>query len=212
MTATASASRRLPLFPLGTVLFPGGLLNLKVFEARYLDLMSACLRDQTSFGVVAIRAGAEVRAASEGPPVLESVGCEASLLSVDAPQPGLMLVRCRGVERFRLLRHEPGPNGLLIGEVEDLEADPPNAVPQSTHVDAAKGLAGALKQLRDRGMEVALEPFRFQESGWIANRWSELLPLPLAAKQQLLELTNPALRLDLIDQFLKRHQIIEPGA
>jgi Lon protease-like protein len=212
MQASQTPTRTLPLFPLGTVLFPGGLLRLKVFEARYLDLMSTCLRQQSSFGVVSIRQGAEVRRGAGDAPLLASMGCEARLLSVDMVSPGLMQVRCEGMERFHLRSQTSAANGLIVGEVEPVEADPANAAPQAAHVEAAKALASALKQLRERGLDVPTdmvkEPFRFTECGWIANRWCELLPLPLAAKQQLLELLNPALRLDLVDQFLRRNRII----
>lgn len=208
MNDSPAPAQQLPLFPLGTVLFPGGLLRLKVFEVRYLDLMTRCLKNNSSFGVVSIRQGTEVRQAGSGTPELAAVGCEARLLSVDMVAPGLMQVRCEGLERFRLLRHDTGTNGLITAEVAPIEADPRDAAPQAAHVEAARGLAGALRQLRERGMDVALEPFRFAECGWIANRWCELLPFPVSLKQQLLELPNPALRLDLVDQFLRRNQII----
>ena len=93
--------RTLPLFPLQAVLFPGGLLSLKVFEARYLDLVSTCLRETQPFGVVALRQGSEVRKAGEPVVVLEDIGTTAELLEVDSTQPGILQVRCRGGQRFR---------------------------------------------------------------------------------------------------------------
>src|SRR5678810_148196 len=89
-----------PLFPLRTVLFPDGLLELKIFEARYLDLMSRCLRESTPFGVVALRAGTEARSAAGDTVELHAAGTLAELIDVDIAQAGILLVRSRGTRRF----------------------------------------------------------------------------------------------------------------
>ncbi|WP_119152922.1 LON peptidase substrate-binding domain-containing protein [Caldimonas tepidiphila] len=201
-----SSGRTLPLFPLQTVLFPDGLLSLKVFEARYLDLMGACVRDGLPFGVVALRQGGEVRRAGEEV-ALEPVGCSARLMDVDSPQPGILLVRCRGEQRFRLLGQRMQDNGLWIGEVEMLPDDPAGP-PRQELVESARALASAIQALRQKGPLPFLEPLRFEDAGWIANRWCELLPIPLAARQKLMELEDPQLRLQIVDRFLRDKGIV----
>ena len=108
-----AAPRVVPLFPLHAVLFPGGLLSLKVFEARYLDLITRCMREQQAFGVVTLRQGSEVHTASQPPVVFEPIGVMAEILELDATQPGILQVRCRGGERFSVIDQLAQPDGLL---------------------------------------------------------------------------------------------------
>lgn len=203
---TSAELRSLPLFPLRTVLFPDGLLSLKVFEARYLDLVGRCLREGQPFGVVALRQGGEVRQPGE-PVEFEPVGCTARLVDVDSSQPGILQVRCRGEQRFRLHGQQLQDDGLWVGEVELLPADAVN-LPGEALLDCARGLANAIQTLRLKGPLPFLEPFRFEDAGWIANRWCEILPIPQAARQKLMELQEPQVRLQLVDQFLRQKGII----
>lgn len=200
------AAFELPLFPLQSVLFPGGLLGLKVFEARYLDLMGRCLREQRRFGVVALKKGGEVRAAGEVE--LEAVGCEAELIEVDSPQSGILQVRSRGMRRFRTRRVAQQPDGLWVAEVEALPDDEPR-LPTEELLGSAKGLAAAIAALKQQGSLPFLEPYRFEDAGWLANRWCEILPIPLAAKQKLMELDDPLVRLKLVDDFLRSKGVVE---
>lgn len=196
----------LPLFPLQSVLFPDGLLSLKVFEARYLDLMTECLRSAQPFGVVALQHGAEVR--RDGETVeFEPVGCAAELLELDSPQPGILQVRCRGTHRFRVSRSEQQSNGLWTAEVDAMAADP-SVLPSEDAVGSARALANAIQTMKQRGQAPFLEPYRFEDAGWIANRWCEILPIPVAARQKLMELADPQVRLQLVDQFLKSKGIV----
>lgn len=197
----------LPLFPLQSVLFPDGLLSLKVFEARYLDLVTECLRQQQPFGVVCLQRGTEVRQAGEAVE-FEPVGCMAELLEVDSPQSGILQVRCRGTGRFTLGHSEQQPNGLWTAEVTPLEADP-SVLPEEAYVGTARALANAIQTMKHRGQHPFLEPYRFEDAGWIANRWCEILPIPVAARQKLMELPDPQVRLQLVDQFLKSKGIVE---
>jgi Lon protease-like protein len=199
-------SSALPLFPLRSVLFPGGLLSLKVFEARYLDLVSQCLRTQRPFGVIALRQGQEVR--REGDAVaFEAVGCLAELIEVDSEQAGILQVRCRGTQRFRVSATRQRDDGLWLAMVDWI--DPDERVPPSEgFIDSVRALANAIQMLRQRGPLPFLEPFLFDEAGWIANRWCEILPIPLAARQKLMELEDPQVRLKLVDQFLRSKGII----
>ncbi len=202
------ASRdELPLFPLQTVLFPGGLLNLKVFEARYLDLMAACLRESRPFGVVALRSGPEVKRGDTAVAFATS-GVLAELLDVDSAQPGILQVRCRGTERFELAATRQQPDGLWLAGARALPDDEVVAPPPAL-LDSVRGLANAIAALKSQGSEPFLQPFRFEDAGWVANRWCEILPISLAAKQKLMELPDPLVRLQLVDEFLRGKGVVK---
>jgi uncharacterized protein len=199
----------LALFPLRSVLFPGGLLRLKVFEARYLDLVSACLRERRPFGAVALRRGAEARSPGEAEAVeFESVGTLAELIDVDSAQPGILQVRCRGTQRFEVHEREQRPDGLWVAQATPL-VDDDDTAPTLEMIETVRGLAGAMKALRDQGAEPFLEPYRFDHAGWVANRWCEILPISLAAKQKLLELPDPLVRLQLVDEYLRGKGVVK---
>jgi Lon protease-like protein len=197
----------LPLFPLQTVLFPGGLLSLKVFEARYLDLMGRCLREARPFGVVALRRGAEVRRGAEAV-ALEAVGTVADLLDIDSAQAGILQVRCRGRQRFSLSETRQEPDGLWLAQVDWLPDDDV-VLPQQACAGTVRGLASAISTLKAQGAEPFLEPHLFDQAGWVANRWCEILPISLAAKQKLMELPDPKLRLQLVDEFLRSKGVVK---
>src|SRR5687767_8139732 len=114
---------QVPIFPLGTVLFPGGLLPLKIFEQRYLEMTKACLKDNTPFGVCLIREGLEVGTAA----VPETVGCLATIEQWDMPHPGLFHLAARGGERFRIRDMEVAANHLISATVDTLPPDEPGA-------------------------------------------------------------------------------------
>lgn len=191
----------LPLFPLQTVLFPDGLLQLKVFEARYLDLISTCLRVQAPFGVVCMNQGAEVQRA--GPAVrFEAVGVLADVIDVDAEQASILQVRCRGGQRMALSHPQQRADGLWLARPSLLPEDTAQAVPEALQA-CADALAQAVQNLADHDQHPFLEPLRLQDAGWVANRWCEILPISLAAKQRLMVLDEPLLRLKLVDDFLR---------
>jgi len=197
----------LPLFPLQTVLFPGTVLQLKVFEARYLDLMSACLRSGEAFGVICLKQGSEVGRSAQQVE-LEEVGVLTRLDEVDADQPGLLRVRCTGLQRFR--RSGPATqqnDGLWTCTAETIGPDPLR-VPGPAVLPTVQALAGAIKALREQGQTPFAEPYRLDDAGWVANRWCELLPVTLAAKQKLMELDDPVIRLSLVDGFLRDKKVV----
>ena len=198
----------LPLFPLRSVLFPGGLLGLKVFEARYLDLVSECLRSQRPFGVVALKKGGDVHKPGGERVEFEAVGCLAELIEVDAATAGILAVRCRGTQRFRCEAPRQRDNGLWEAEVT-LLADDEIVLPSEELVGSAKGLANAIATLKQQGSTPFLEPYHFEQAGWLANRWCEILPISLAAKQKLMELDDPLVRLKLVDDFLKSKGVVQ---
>jgi len=196
----------LSLFPLQAVLFPDGLLTLKVFEARYLDLIGGCVRDSEPFGVVALRQGAEVRKASEAV-AFETIGTMAELIDVDSAQAGILQVRCRGTQRFEVKSRRQQSDGLWIAQVETLPDDDSAAPAEALH-ETVKGLANAIATLKAQGSVPFLQPYRFDDAGWVANRWCEILPISLAAKQKLMELPDATVRLQLVDEFLRSKGVV----
>lgn len=190
----------LPLFPLRTVLFPDGLLELKIFEARYLDLMSRCLREQRPFGVVALKSGSEAQVSAE-PVALHAAGTLAELIEVDSAQAGILLVRARGTTRFVLESAEQRAEGLWVGHASELPDDE-TVAPGSAHEGVVQGLVQAIATLAGQGADPFLKPHRFDSAGWVADRWCEILPMPLEAKVHLMAFTAPLERLDVVDAFL----------
>ncbi len=197
----------LPLFPLQTVLFPGALLSLRVFEARYLDLVGECLRSQQPFGLICLRQGAEAGALRE-PVQLEDVGVLAQLDEVDAEQPGILRVRCTGGQRFRLLgKPTQRENGLWQCAVEPVAPDALR-LPGPAMLSTVSALADAIRKLQEQDRVPFAPPFRLDDAGWVANRWCELLPVPLAAKQKLMALEDPVIRLSLVDGYLRDKKVV----
>jgi Lon protease-like protein len=212
VTAAASAPSPdapglLPLFPLQAVLFPGGLLQLKVFEARYLDLVSRCLRERSHFAVVCLNQGTEVRQPGSEPVRFESVGVLTQLLDVDAEQPGILRVRCLGGQRVELLRPRQRDDGLWLARPRPCADEATAPVPPALQA-SARALAQAIASLAQQGQHPIATPHRFDDAGWVANRWCELLPLPLSAKQRLMVLDEPLLRLKLVDDFLRSRGVL----
>lgn len=191
----------LPLFPLGTVLFPDGLLVLKVFEARYLDMVAGCMRQQRPFGVVSLESGQEVGAGRD-PVELSSTGTLAQLIDVDSTQIGILEIRCRGLRRFVIESSRRQADGLWLAKVTE-RRDDEDVVPRSVHENAVQSLRDALIALEEHGASPFLLPHRFDSAGWVANRWCELLPLELEARQLLMEMSDPLARLGVVDSLLR---------
>ncbi|MCV2355226.1 LON peptidase substrate-binding domain-containing protein [Paucibacter sp. B2R-40] len=207
-------SNSLPLFPLQSVLFPGGYLQLQVFEPRYLDMVERCHQSGQAFGVVSLLEGGEVRRRLSGQAsfVRERFNLHGTLAHIEAlekPQAGLFRLRCRGGQRFRLLSSEQAPHGLWWGQAELLAADADVAVPTDL-LPAAELLQTLLHKLEQgaAALDLPLQPpYRWADCGWLANRWCELLPLPPDERQRLMQLDNPLLRLELVADQLDRLQI-----
>ena len=209
----------LPLFPLGSVLFPGGLLPLRIFEVRYLDMIGKCHKTGAPFGVVALTAGAEVRRPqrdqASGNPTGDgfaneefcATGTLATITEFSIPQPGLMVIRCVGAQRFKISNREKLKHGLWIADVERIDDDMTVGVPEDLK-PCANALGKLIKSLQQRSIpddQMPLTPpYQLDDCGWVANRWCELLPLPLELKQRLMELDNPLVRLELISDILER--------
>jgi Lon protease-like protein len=199
----------LALFPLQSTLFPDGYLALQIFEPRYLDLIKRCRQQDLPFGVVALSAGSEVRQREgEGFAAerFHEVGTLARIEHFEQPQPGLMRIRCRGGQRFQLLSSECLPHGLWMGSAELIEADagvpvPPDLAPVSRLLQTFLHTLETGAAAEDLPLQ---PPYRWDDCGWLANRWCELLPLPADEKQRLLRLDNPLLRLELVADQLER--------
>lgn len=200
---------QLPLFPLNAVLFPSGLLSLRVFEARYIDMVADCLRDAQPFGVyLATGAGAVAP---------HTVGCTARILSCDAPQPSLLHLRVLGEQRFDVLTSTTVSSGLQVAEVELLPADADRPI-ATDHQPCTKLLARILldleaqtdqKRLLDPSAQApVLKPYQLDSSVWVGNRLCEVLQVPLKAKQKLMELTDATSRLEIVLQYLRQHAVI----
>lgn len=191
--------RELPLFPLGTVLFPGGLLPLKVFEQRYVDMTKACLRDSKPFGVCLIKEGREVGE----PAAPHAVGCLARIEQWDVPHPNLFAVLARGGERFRILGASVGTNGLITGRIELL---PEPTRPESVDRACQEVLRLAIERA---DADSVPGPIQLDDAVWVSYRLAEILPIAPPEKQALLEIDDTTERLARLHALLLSHGIIE---
>jgi Lon protease-like protein len=187
--------RELPLFPLNTVLFPGGPLPIRIFEPRYLDMVSRCLREQSGFAVVLIGEGAEDAEATS----FAATGTEAQIVDFDRLEGGLLGISCVGRERVRVVEAWREADGLNRGRVLDIAADPVVPVP----ADQA-WLTEVVMQVLPEAGDAYRHVERRDDAAWIANRLAELLPLSLADRQTLLELSDPLERLSVLEPAVTR--------
>lgn len=189
----------LPLFPLNTVLFPGCMLDLQVFEARYLDMVSRCMKQGQGFGVVCIIDGAEV---GEAAGQFSAVGCEALIRDFQQRPNGLLGIRVEGGRRFRVQRAQVLPDQLTLAEVEWLDELPEQPL-TTEHAD----LAALLEALNAHPLVASLGmPSEPAGQDALANQLAYLLPLAVEQKLTLLETVNAPLRLELLQQLLEQLQ------
>ena len=188
----------LPIFPLSTVLFPEGVLPLRIFEPRYLDMVADCLRNDAGFGVCLLRGGREVGPAAP----CHDVGTLARIEDWEQGEEGLLHIAARGRQRFRLLDARVQPNQLTLGEVEWLE--PEAVVPVPAGARLLPGLLGRL--LEELGPPFDRLARREDDLGWVTARLTEILPLPLATKQAWLEAADPQQRAEGLLEFLRRQK------
>ncbi len=204
----------IPLFPLGTTLFPEGLLALKIFEVRYLDMTKSCLRNNTPFGVVTLDQGAEIRMPGEEIEFFE-VGTLARIVHFDAVQPSLFMIRCKGEQRFQIVNKTQQDNGQWWAEVELIKNDDFIEIPHEL-LQTARALDKIINTIQEQGIpedeHPIAKPYHLNDCAWVANRCAELLDLPAAQKQHLLTMENPRLRLDMIQDILDDMGIFKDGA
>ena len=192
-------SREVPLFPLGIVLFPGGLLPLKVFEQRYVEMTKACLRDGTPFGVCLIREGQEIGQ----PATPQSTGCLATIEQWDVPHPNLFALLVRGGGRFRIIDTTVNSSGLILGRIEML----PDA---TTGADMDEACEEVLRlAIKRAGADSVPGPIQLDNPVWVSYRLAEILPITPQEKQTLLEMTDTGDRLEKLRALLLAHGIIE---
>lgn len=213
MTPSESAQPRdaateLLLFPLGTVLFPGGLMPLQIFETRYLDLVKRCMREDRSFGVVLIREGGEASGGDDFPPKVAEVGTRARIVDFTQLANGMLGITARGEDRFRLGCTRVQDDLLLVGTATPL------AEPEAAQVPAEyASLLEILQQLLEHpavnrlGVEVDWDDARS-----VSGRLADLLPMSATLKQSLLELEDPILRLAELERVVHAMQEEAEGA
>lgn len=187
---------QIALFPLNTVLFPGGPLPLRIFETRYTDMVRRCMREPCQFGVVLILAGGEVGDVAS----TADVGTSARIVDFDQLPDGLLGITCRGERKFRVRRRWLASDKLNMGEVEWLPPETQLPVPPQH-----RGLALLLERLLPEFGELYEDvPRSFDDAAWVGSRLAEILPLELAHKQHCLELTDPLERLAEIAPLIRR--------
>lgn len=196
----AGSLQEIFIFPLNTVLFPEGLLPLKVFEQRYVEMTKACLRDEQPFGVCLIREGNEVGRAA----VPEPLGCLARIVHWEMPQLGVFHLLARGEERFRIREMRIESNQLIAASVETL--------PPDTGREAVDPICGSLlRTIIDKaGAERFPAPLQLDDAAWVGYRLAEVLPIDPAVRQDLLTLTDAPERLARLRRILVQQGLATP--
>lgn len=184
----------IPLFPLNTVLFPGGPLPLRIFEPRYLDMVSRCMKEDSGFGVVLIREGLET-----GPATTYDVGTLAKITDWYQGSDGILGITAIGVRRYRVITRDCQPDGLNVGEVEWLDEEAGMELPEKY-----QPLADILESvLGDLGKHYQTLEKHYQDASWVGCRLAEILPIGLDQKQFCLELSDPIQRLEVLRPLLR---------
>lgn len=185
---------QIPLFPLHTVLYPEGPLPLRIFEPRYLDMISNCLREGTPFGVVQIRAGSET-----GPALTFDTGTLAEVSDWYQGSDGILGITALGSERFLLQSRERQSDGLLRGEAQLLPASEAYPLPEE-FLPLVQILDGVLDDLGRLYVDL---PRRYDDAVWVGYRFAEILPFSARQKQDCLEMSDPLQRLQLVRSVLR---------
>lgn len=203
----AEAVDGLAIFPLSTILFPGGVLPLRVFETRYMDMVRECMKEDRPFGVCQISHGHDTGMPAEH----ERIGCLASITQWDMEQLGLLHLRVCGVRRFNIIERYVEKSALIRANVVLLDDDPEMPVPPDLQCcrDLVRRMVAQLEEEEPRqDRRLVAAPYRFDSASWIGNRLCEFLPIPPKAKQKLMELDEPLTRLYLVKQFLQKERIL----
>ncbi len=189
----------IPIFPLHAVLFPGGTLPLRIFEPRYLDMVSACMKEDKGFGVCLIKEGSEVGKAAD----TYETGTLSEISYFNQQPDGLLGITAQGKQRFKILSTEIQSNQLTMAEVELLDNENPCPLPEQFS-DAAKVLQGLLEQL---GYPFIKMEKHYDEASWVGSRLAELLPIRLEQKQYFLQLDDPIQRMERLAALLEDMEI-----
>ena len=183
-------TNKVPIFPLSTVLFPDGVLSLRIFEPRYLDMVSACLKEDKPFGGCLISEGAEVGPVAKCFPV----GTLAKIINWNQSSDGLLEVEAVGCQRFRLLKSEITKQSLIVGSIQFLNDSPPVALPSEF-----ASLVTTLKNvINNSSRPVTKNEESFNDPNWVSYRLIEMLPMESVMRQRLLEIDDAIERLHII--------------
>lgn len=192
---------QLPIFPLQAVLFPGGTLPLRVFEARYVDMLAQCYRNDAEFGVNLVVEGAEVSHLA----VPHAVGVSARITAWDDSEPGVLQVVAQGQQRFLIKDVELDAERRLLAHVVWIDEPPEQAVPEGFG-KLVELLAAIIADAGDKHFPL---PHSIDDAGWVGMRLAAVLPVPMLARQRLLELDDPISRLEIIRTYLEQHGLIK---
>ena len=189
---TLAGRKEIPLFPLRTVLFTGGRLPLRIFEPRYVDMVSWCMREQSGFGVVLIREALEARtAADDDQPRIFNIGTYATIVDFNRLSDGLLGIISTGGGKFRVLASYERPDHLMMGEVEMLPDEQSLGVAQEY-----RPLVQVLKDLMQHPMVRKLNlDVDYDDARAVSWRLAELLPVEPEIKQSMLQMNHPRERL-----------------
>jgi hypothetical protein len=194
---------KLPLFPLNVVACPGGLVSLRIFEGRYLNMVRNCVNNKSSFAIVAILPEGETD--PEGIFPFADVGTLMEIKGVDDIGSELMMILCEGHHRVKVKSFIQQRDGLFVGDVSDIDDDISIDVPEDlliTSINLKRHLISLPSENFLLTDILIAEPCEFDDASWVSNRWIELLDIPLVQKQLLMELDSPILRLELIQDIL----------
>lgn len=194
-------SVRIPIFPLHSVLFPEGPLPLRIFEPRYTDMISQCLKSDSGFGVCLITEGNEVGGVAS----THQVGTLAQIADWHMRKEGLLGIVVKGDRRFRIKEQYIEDNNLMYADVEFFDDDTQIAVPQE-YQGLVELLVERMKQLAQRYENTNTN---YQDASWVGFRLAELLPLKLSQKQYFLQLSDPIQRLERLDDVLQHIDMTE---
>lgn len=189
----------IPIFPLQTVLYPGGPLPLRIFETRYLDMVSRCLKDHSGFVVAAVLPDEH----GNNLPFQE-IGCLAEIRDFEKRPDGLLGIHTVGTQKVRIVDSRQQPDGLNVGNIELLQDEPAFALP-----DECSDLRELLEHLLEQLPEYIDTPRRLDDAAWVGSRLAEILPLSLTQKQYFLEMTDPLRRLEILRPLLTSLQVID---
>jgi uncharacterized protein len=192
------------IFPLGTVLFPRGVLPLRIFEARYVDMVRQCMRNDEPFGVCRIIEGNEIGKPAEH----EQIGCSARIVDFDKEPSGILNIRTLGEKRFKITSEKVNLQSLMIAEIDwlDEEVDAPVPTDMGRCVSVVEQVIAELVETESNTMKRVLEPpYLLQSASWVSHRLCEILPFESSSKQLMLELNDPLQRLSIVNQVLQKH-------
>lgn len=191
---------QVPLFPLNTVLFPGGKLALRVFEPRYLEMLGECMKENRPFGITLLREGAET-----GPGALpEKTGCLVDIVDWDMAEIGVLRITVVGTRRFYAEHLHVRRSGLIVAQAHPIAEEPPMPLPRQ-HLVCAIALQRIIEHL---GADRFATPLRYDDAVWVGYRLAELLPLKRSARQNMLEMNDSLVRIEILHKFLAQQGLL----